>query len=418
MDIDYAPRSRLEIALLGGFAVSRGGTPVKVAPGRPSLLIKVLGLAGGSLPGTEAAEALWPGVEAETARRRLRNVLHRLRDADGALVERDGDRLRLPAETTIDTERFETDAQAALASGSFDARAAGRALEGYTGELLPGEHADWVGPHRERLRSLLVALLDGLAEHAETRDEFGEAARLLRRAIELDRFDERRYLLLAQLLSELDRRGAALSVLFEGETAMAELGLRVSEGFDRLAARLREPAGAGSDPLPARDYEAALALIGDINGAEDIADLRAILLATLPSLVPATHVAYSEILADGRPGVTVVDPDIPDELKEAWDRLAQTNPLFQRYLQTQDGRPYRFSDVIARDELRAMPLYQELYGSLGIEHQIAFTLPAPRGLTVGIVLSRGAPDFSERERALLDLARPHIIQAYRNVHRR
>jgi DNA-binding CsgD family transcriptional regulator len=56
-----------------------------------------------------------------------------------------------------------------------------------------------------------------------------------------------------------------------------------------------------------------------------------------------------------------------------------------------------------------------VYAPLGVSHQIALILPSPASVTIGVALSRGGPDFSDRDRRLLDLARPHLAQAYRNA---
>jgi DNA-binding CsgD family transcriptional regulator len=61
---------------------------------------------------------------------------------------------------------------------------------------------------------------------------------------------------------------------------------------------------------------------------------------------------------------------------------------------------------------------------LGFEHDLMLTLPAPlgpvpeSGRTVRLYLFRGAgPDFSERDRDLLTLLRPHLHQAYLDAER-
>jgi DNA-binding CsgD family transcriptional regulator len=121
------------------------------------------------------------------------------------------------------------------------------------------------------------------------------------------------------------------------------------------------------------------------------------------------------VTADG-PLATVADPDVPERYLSVWDEVAGENPLILKYVRTRDGRPYRFSDVVSAAELRSLRIYQEFYRPLGVEHQIAFTLPAPAWLTIGIALSRGGPrDFSDAERDMLALTRPHLIQAYRNA---
>ena len=62
---------------------------------------------------------------------------------------------------------------------------------------------------------------------------------------------------------------------------------------------------------------------------------------------------------------------------------------------------------------------------MGFEHDLMLTLPAPPGpaagpgRTVRLIFLRGpGPDFSERDRALLTLLRPHLHQAYLDAERR
>jgi DNA-binding CsgD family transcriptional regulator len=163
------------------------------------------------------------------------------------------------------------------------------------------------------------------------------------------------------------------------------------------------------------DVHAVLQLVGDVHDADDLDDFRAMLLASLPELVPTDYVSYNEVtLAEG-PGVAIVAPELPDWAYAAWAKHGAQNPLIQRHLRTRDGRAYRMSDVVTRAELHRLDLYIELYQPFGLEFQIAFCLPAPMTHLIGLALSRGTTNFTERDRAVLNLARPHLIQAYRNV---
>jgi DNA-binding CsgD family transcriptional regulator len=84
-------------------------------------------------------------------------------------------------------------------------------------------------------------------------------------------------------------------------------------------------------------------------------------------------------------------------------------------MESLDGRAYRFSDVISVEELQALDLYREVYAPMGVEHQIAFTLPATPGRVLAIALSRGDRDYTDAERDLINRARPFLIQAWRNA---
>jgi DNA-binding CsgD family transcriptional regulator len=108
-------------------------------------------------------------------------------------------------------------------------------------------------------------------------------------------------------------------------------------------------------------------------------------------------------------------PPAPEGLLPVFARLSHQNPILAEYRRTGDGRPRRFSDLIDRASYHRLELYRECYRLMGVESQIAFTLPARPPMVLGIALSRGEEDFSDDEAELLGLARPYLIQAYRNA---
>ena len=71
--------------------------------------------------------------------------------------------------------------------------------------------------------------------------------------------------------------------------------------------------------------------------------------------------------------------------------------------------------MISPAELHRLALYRELYKPLGVEHQLAFMLPAAPDRVLGVALSRGKRDYSDLERDVADHARPFLIQAYQNA---
>ncbi len=168
-------------------------------------------------------------------------------------------------------------------------------------------------------------------------------------------------------------------------------------------------------PLTASDVHAVLELVGEAHHAETLDQFRASLLPAIQRVIPCDWISYNEVGADGTIHAALIDP-IPDaRLYAEWDKYALQNPIVSYYQETRDGRAYRFSDFVTRDELHALELYQHVYGPMGVEYQLAVALPGPPDLTIGIALSNGARDFTMRDREVLDLARPHLIQAWRNV---
>lgn len=158
-----------------------------------------------------------------------------------------------------------------------------------------------------------------------------------------------------------------------------------------------------------------LALVGNVTGLLDLDEFVAGLLFALRETVPCDWVSFNEVAQDPKDTLAVVDPPLPETMLEVFGRLAPENPLVARYRQTGDGRAVRFSDVVSRGELHATELYRQFYAPLGIEHQIAFTLPSSPERLLAIALSRARQDFSDEERDLLNLARHHLIQGYRNA---
>jgi DNA-binding CsgD family transcriptional regulator len=150
-------------------------------------------------------------------------------------------------------------------------------------------------------------------------------------------------------------------------------------------------------------------------GLLDVRELSEGLLAALRRSVPSDMAALSEVPAEPPGTISISDPAVPQKFHSAFARHASENPLARYHLDTRDGRAIRFSDLLTRRELHRLDLYKHVYEPLGIEYQIAFTLPSPSQRVLGVALSRSSRDFTANERDLLNLARPYLIQAYRNA---
>jgi DNA-binding CsgD family transcriptional regulator len=159
----------------------------------------------------------------------------------------------------------------------------------------------------------------------------------------------------------------------------------------------------------------ALGLIGDVYGLLEIEEFRTGLLTALREAMPCDWVSLNEVGSTPEEIFALVEPPLDPSWHDVWAKHGLENPLVVRFSQTRDGRPFRFSDIVSQDELHELALYRELYGPIGLEYQIAFTLPARSEQILGVALSRREHDFSDAERELLEIARPHLIQAYNNA---
>jgi DNA-binding CsgD family transcriptional regulator len=111
--------------------------------------------------------------------------------------------------------------------------------------------------------------------------------------------------------------------------------------------------------------------------------------------------------------------------EEFWDNYWASDPCCYPD-RTGDLRSVtKVSDFFSVRQWHSTGMYRDTLRPGGIEHQLALCLPPGpsriprRGQTVRLLFSRGpGPDFSERDRAVLTLLRPHLHQAYLDAERR
>lgn len=148
---DDAPR-RVEIRLLGGLAILVDGRPVRVPAGAPATLVALVALRR-AVHYEEVVDVLWPDVAVEVARRRLRNVLTRVRAAAGAILVREGPRIELAAQVVVDHHELDAQVRRALALPAGPERMAllEAAMDADRGPLLPEVlYEDWADAARSR----------------------------------------------------------------------------------------------------------------------------------------------------------------------------------------------------------------------------------------------------------------------------
>jgi DNA-binding SARP family transcriptional activator len=225
----------LVVRLLGRFTVQRAGKPVDVPGGVSAAIIRILAVHSEGITVDELVDALWPEVDLDAGRRRVRGALSRLRKRCGDVVVRDEDRLLL-GDAWVDARAFREAADRALTGSAADrVGLAVAALALWTGELLPSDlYESWaVGP-RTQLRRRRVELLDLIATAAAERGSLDEARNALEQAIEVDPYDEARYLRVAEHLLALGRRQSAVRVLQRASGVLAELGVEPPPELQRL----------------------------------------------------------------------------------------------------------------------------------------------------------------------------------------
>jgi DNA-binding CsgD family transcriptional regulator len=122
---------------------------------------------------------------------------------------------------------------------------------------------------------------------------------------------------------------------------------------------------------------------------------------------------------DGDPGP---DPSLDSpHWRHYWDSVPCSHPD-----RTGDLRSVlKIADFHSVRQWRSTGMYADVYRPQGIQYELQLCLPEPPGpsrgvgRTVRLYLFRACgPDFSERDRALLTLIRPHLHRAYLDAERR
>lgn len=166
------------------------------------------------------------------------------------------------------------------------------------------------------------------------------------------------------------------------------------------------------EKLTTRDLHTVLDVARELGASDDVEQFRGRLLSQVRRLVPCDTASWNVISPSDRAAqITAVDPSESglDGVAELFGKYAHQNPLITN---AAPGVVSKFSDFITLGQLHRLELYEIAYRARGVEHQIAFILPGPRERVIGVALNRNRPDFSERDRKVLEVAEPLITQAY------
>ncbi|MEP7335742.1 MAG: helix-turn-helix transcriptional regulator [Actinomycetota bacterium] len=168
--------------------------------------------------------------------------------------------------------------------------------------------------------------------------------------------------------------------------------------------------------LRERDYRGVLAVLLEADAVEGPWPFSAPVLESMRELIPCHMVWYHERRAPGSPATTTTAGAprraITADVREANRRYVHLDPL----VPWEGAR--RITDVVSRREWRRSPLYNEVDRPMGVEHMMRLWVEPLGPSGARIELDRGDRDFSERDRAVLDLMLPHLRQLRRRAARR
>lgn len=166
-----------------------------------------------------------------------------------------------------------------------------------------------------------------------------------------------------------------------------------------------------------RDIEASLHYLRELYAQQDLDGFKQHVLTTISDLVPSEFTTYNELDLRTSKNVWRWEPIPSDfaELTEIFALYMGENPCVAYYRRTGDGRATKISDFLTHRELRKLGYYNEYLRRVGLDHRISIALPNNDSSAIALALGRSGRDFSERDRRLLDLLRPHLSQAHDNA---
>jgi DNA-binding CsgD family transcriptional regulator len=172
--------------------------------------------------------------------------------------------------------------------------------------------------------------------------------------------------------------------------------------------------------LTSSDYDSLLDVAAAVAAVRDPDEFARVVPVLVPELVASDATSLNDVDPAARVVRAVVMPEsfrIPVESAQALEELAGQHPLIRHMSETGDGSAIKISDFWSVPQWHDSEVYARVYAPMGVEHQMALSLPARRPVVIGLALNRvtGGSDFSERDRAVLDRLRPHLAQSWRNA---
>jgi DNA-binding CsgD family transcriptional regulator len=187
-----------------------------------------------------------------------------------------------------------------------------------------------------------------------------------------------------------------------------------------------------TETITERDWTAVRAVIEDGRCDEPTAIMPWSVLEGLAALIPCDTITVPEgdyvgfrvlgiqEVGDGSRFLWTGSEPLGGVDVEIWRRI-RDSPVCGYGEQTGDfARVVRFSDFFSERQLRDHPLITDYWGPAGRRHVLCMSLlPSGPSHRRRICLWRASgPDFSDRDRLLLELLRPHLWEIYTEGKRR
>jgi DNA-binding CsgD family transcriptional regulator len=170
-----------------------------------------------------------------------------------------------------------------------------------------------------------------------------------------------------------------------------------------------------------QDFEGVLQFVEALYGHRGLEDFADRTMRSLAGILSAERIIYGDFDIERQAAKLSMQPSVIKDQNGATtaltglERRFGSHPLYQYYAQVRDGRAQRATRIMTKSRFQHYCDNDECIRQLGGKYQMGIFFPTGPTLVTAIVLARSARDFSERERALLNMIYPHLVQAFRNT---
>jgi len=165
------------------------------------------------------------------------------------------------------------------------------------------------------------------------------------------------------------------------------------------------------------DLHAVLNAVQVLHARADLQSFPSRVLDAVRGLVPNDMAVYTAIDPRYELPLLAADPD-ENALFQAAPAFAEfesQHPSISYVRETGCHDPVAISDFLSVRDWHGRDLYREFFGVLGLEDQLAITVPVEAPMVVGVALNRARRGFTQRDRDVLGLLGVHLTVAYRNA---
>ena len=168
------------------------------------------------------------------------------------------------------------------------------------------------------------------------------------------------------------------------------------------------------------DFDRLQRVLLELYEHRDLGSFRAAAPRIFLRLIPADHWALVRYDIDPQKGRAKMseclesEPRITREASLRWEQLVWEHPFTRYFSAGGEVTALKFSDFFTLEQLKRSKFWEVVCQVLDYDRNISLPVTCGSG-TSAFSLGRQRKDFSERDRLLLNLLRPHFNQAYQNA---